>query len=103
MTIDWVKDQDRANKTPSIADLDEESCLSAIESAKREVIREEAKENAETLAGKLTGENFWDKWKAGLENQLSMLYGPLVYVIREIEEPEEAKIHANFTQECIEK
>jgi hypothetical protein len=38
------------------------------------------KENAETLAkaaspGKLTGEEVWDKWKAGLENQLSMLYG----------------------------
>jgi hypothetical protein len=60
-TIDWVKDQDRANNSPSIGGLDEESFLSAIrESAKREVIREEAKENAETLAkaaspGKLTG------------------------------------------------
>ena len=112
-TIDWVKDQDRANKTPSIADLDEEAFLSAIrESAQREVIREAAKEKAETLAkaaspGKLTGEKVWDKWKAGLENQLSMLYGvngvPLVYVIRENEEPEEGKIYANFTQECIER
>jgi hypothetical protein len=112
-TIDWVKDQDGANKTPSIGGLDEESFLSAIrESAKREVIREAAKENAETLAkaaspGKLTGEEVWDKWKAGLENQLSMLYGvngvPLVYVIREKEEPEEGKSYANFTQECIEK
>jgi hypothetical protein len=26
-TIDWVKDQDRVNKTPSIADLDEESFI----------------------------------------------------------------------------
>jgi hypothetical protein len=68
------------------------------ESAKRELIREAAKENAETLAkaaspGKLTGEKVWDKWKAGLENQLSMFYGvigvPLVYVVRENEEPEE--------------
>jgi hypothetical protein len=50
-TVDWVKDQDRANKTPSIGGLDEESLLIAIrESAKREVIREAAKENAETLA-----------------------------------------------------
>jgi hypothetical protein len=36
-----------------------------------------------------------------------MLYGvngfPLVYVIRENEEPEEGKTYANFTQECIEK
>jgi hypothetical protein len=43
------------------------------ETAKHEVIREVAKENAETLAtvaspGKLTGEKVWDKWKAGLEN-----------------------------------
>ena len=98
-TIDWVKDQDRVNKPPSIAELNEESFINAIrESAKREVIREAAKENAESLAkdaspGKLTGEKVWDKWKAGLENQLSMLYGvngvPLVYVIRENEEPEE--------------
>jgi hypothetical protein len=29
-TIDWVKDQDRANKTPSIGGLDEEPFLSAI-------------------------------------------------------------------------
>jgi hypothetical protein len=50
-TVDWVKDQNRANKTPSIGGLDEESFLIAIrESAKREVIREAAKENAETLA-----------------------------------------------------
>jgi hypothetical protein len=112
-TIDWVKDQDRANKTPSIACLDEESFLSAIrESAKREAIREAAKENAETLAKaaspwELTGEKGWDKWKAGLENQLSMLYGingvPLVYVIRENEEQEEGKTYASFTQECIER
>jgi hypothetical protein len=112
-TIDWVKDQDRANKTPSIGGLDKETFLSAIrESTKREVIRKAAKENAETLAkaafpGKLTGEQVWDEWKAGLENQLSMLYGvngvPLVYVIRENEEPEEGKNYANFTQECIEK
>jgi hypothetical protein len=36
-----------------------------------------------------------------------MLYGvngvPLVYVIRKNEVPEERKIYANFTQECIEK
>jgi hypothetical protein len=36
-----------------------------------------------------------------------MLYGvngvPLVYVIREDEEPEEGKTYVNFTQECIEK
>jgi hypothetical protein len=25
--------------------------------------------------GKLTGEKVWDKWKAGLKNQLSMLSG----------------------------
>jgi hypothetical protein len=91
-SIDWVKDQDRANKTPSIADLEEESFLKAIrESAKREIIREAAKENAESLAkaaspAKLTGEKVWNTWKARLENQLSMLYGvngvPLVYVIR---------------------
>jgi hypothetical protein len=80
-TIDWVKDQNRANKTPSIGGLDEESFLIAIrESAKREVIREAAKENAKTLAnaaspGKLTSEKVWDKWKAGLENHLSMFYG----------------------------
>jgi hypothetical protein len=80
-TIDWVKDQDRANKTPSIGGLDEVSFLSAIrESAKREVIREAGKENGETLAksaspGKFSGEKVWDNWKAGLENQLSMLYG----------------------------
>jgi hypothetical protein len=89
-TIDWVKDQDRANTTPSIGGLDKEPFLSAIrESAKREVIREATKENAETLAkaaspGKLNGEKVWDKWKAGPENQLSMLCGvngvPLVYV-----------------------
>jgi hypothetical protein len=112
-TIDCVKDQDRSNKTPSSAGLDEESFLNAIrESAKREVVREAAKENAKTLAKaaspwKLTGEKAWDKWKAGLENQLSMLYGvngvPPVYVIRENEEPEERKTSANFTQECIEK
>jgi hypothetical protein len=93
--------------------LEEESFLKAIrESAKREVIREAAKENAESLAkaaspGKLTGEKVWDTWKAGLENQLSMLYGvngvPLVYVIRKNEVPEEMKIYANFTQEYIEK
>jgi uncharacterized membrane protein YcjF (UPF0283 family) len=80
-TIEWVKDQDRANKTPSIGGLDEESFLSAVrQSAKREGIREAAKETAETLAkavspAKLTGEKVWDKWKGGLENQLSMLYG----------------------------
>jgi hypothetical protein len=112
-SIDWVKDQDRANKTPSIGGLDEESFLIAIrESTKREVSREAAKENAETLAkaaspGKLTGEKVWDKWKAGLENQLSMLYSvkgaPLVYIIRENEQPEEGKTYASFTQECIEK
>jgi hypothetical protein len=76
------------------------------------VIRKAAKENAETLAkaaspGKLTGERVWDKWKAGLENRLSMLYGdngvPLVYVSRENEQPEEGKTYANLTQECIEK
>jgi hypothetical protein len=50
-TIDWVKEQDRAIKTPSIGGLDEESFLSAIRvAAKREVIREPAKENTETLA-----------------------------------------------------
>jgi hypothetical protein len=112
-TIDWVKDQDRVNKTPSIAYLNEESFIDAIrESAKREVIREAAKENAENLEkeaspGKLTGEKVWDKWKAGLENQLFMLYGvngvPLVYVIRENEEPEEGKVYTSFTQECVEK
>jgi hypothetical protein len=36
-----------------------------------------------------------------------MLFGvngvPLVYLIREKEEPEEGKAYANFTQECIEK
>jgi hypothetical protein len=37
-TIGWVKDQDRANKTPSIAGLDEESFLNAIrESGKRKL------------------------------------------------------------------
>jgi 3-methyladenine DNA glycosylase/8-oxoguanine DNA glycosylase len=112
-TIDWVKDQDRIDKTPSIVGLDEETFLKAIqESAKRDVIREAAKENAETLAkaaspGKLTGEKVWDTWKAGLENQLSMLYGvngvPLVYVIRKDERPEEGKTYDNFTQESIEK
>jgi hypothetical protein len=112
-TIDWVKDQDRINQAPTIAGMDEDSFLEAIkESAKREVIREAAKENAETLAkeaspGKLTGEKVWDKWRSGLENQLSMLYGvngvPLVYVIRENEEPEEGKSYSSFTQECIEK
>jgi hypothetical protein len=98
-TIDWVKDQDRVNKTPSIADLDEESFIDTIrESAKRDVIREAAKENAETLAKeaspeKLPGEKVWDKWKAELEIQLSMLYVvngvPLVYVMHENEEPKE--------------
>jgi hypothetical protein len=93
--------------------LDEESFLSAIrESAKREVIREAAKENAETLAkaaspGKLIGEKVWLMWKEGLENQLSMLYGvngvPSVYVNDVNGEPEEGKTYANFTQECIEK
>jgi hypothetical protein len=85
-----VKDQDRFNKTPSTADLDEESFLNAIrESAKREVIHEAAMENAETLAkaatpGKLTFKKVWDTWKAGLlENELSMPYGvQMVYVIR---------------------
>jgi hypothetical protein len=44
-TIDWVKCQDRDNKTPSNAGLDEESFLSAIrESATRKDIREAAKE-----------------------------------------------------------
>jgi hypothetical protein len=41
----------------------------------------------------LTSEKVWDKWKAGRENQLSMLYGvngvPLV--VRGNEEPEEGK------------
>jgi len=61
-TIDWVKDQGRINKLPSIAGMNEESFLLTIrESAKRETIRETAKDNAETLAkdaspGKLTGE-----------------------------------------------
>jgi hypothetical protein len=96
-TIDWGKDQDRVNKARSIADMDEESFTEAIEAAK---------ENAETLAkgaspGNLTSEKVWDKWKAGLENQLSMLYGvngvPLVYVIREKEVPEEGKIYTSFT------
>jgi hypothetical protein len=36
-----------------------------------------------------------------------MLYGvhvvPLVYVIRENDDPEEGKTYATFTQECIEK
>jgi hypothetical protein len=74
VTFDWVKDQDQVTKTPSIADLDEESLIDTLhESAKREVIREAAKENAETSPGKLTGEKKWDKWKPGLENQLSML------------------------------
>jgi len=59
--------------------MNEESFLLTIrESAKRETIRETAKDNAETLAkdafpGILTGEKVWDKWKSGLENQLSML------------------------------
>jgi len=59
---DYAAAMDRFNKTPSTADLDEESFLDAIrESAKREVIHEAAMENAETLAkaaspGKLTGE-----------------------------------------------
>jgi hypothetical protein len=80
------------------------------ESAKREVIREAAKENAETLAkgaspGSLTGEKFWDKWKAGLENQLSMLYGvngvPLFYIIREKEVPEEGKVYTSSPKSAL--
>jgi hypothetical protein len=73
--------------------MDDESLIEAIrESAKREVFREAAKENAEILAkgaslGDLTREKIWNKWKAGLENQLFMLYGVncvlLVYVIRD--------------------
>jgi hypothetical protein len=55
----------------------------------------------------VTGEKVWDKWKVGVENQLSMFYGvnsvPLVYVIRENRDPEEGKTYGNFTQECIEK
>jgi hypothetical protein len=89
--------------------LDEESFLSAIrESAPPpEVIREAAKENAETLvkSGNLTSEKVWAKWKARLENQLSMLYCVncvrLVNVISENEDPEEGN-YADFTQECIE-
>jgi hypothetical protein len=56
------------------------------------------------LLGKLTVEKIWNKWKAGLENELSMLYGvPLVYVILENEKPEEGKVYTNSTQECLEK
>jgi hypothetical protein len=85
------------------------SFLSAIrECAKREVTREAAKEILAKTASpeKLTSEKVWDKWKAGRENQLSMLYGvngvPLVYLVRGNEEPEQGKTYTKFTQECIE-
>jgi hypothetical protein len=72
-TIDWVKDRFGANKTPSIAGLDDESFLSA-ESLTSVKLFEAAKKNAETLSkaashGKLTGQKIWDELKASLENQ----------------------------------
>jgi hypothetical protein len=76
----------------------EVSFLSAIrECAKREVTREAAKEILAKTASpeKLTSEKVWDKWKAGLENQLSMLYVvngvPMFYVTRENEEQKKGR------------
>jgi hypothetical protein len=111
-TIDWVKDQDRANKTPSIAGTRSHSSVpyerppsaKLIARQPRGMLRPSPRRHP---LGNSLVRRFGIKWKAGLENQLFMLYGvngvPLVYVIHEIEESEEGKTYANFTQECIEK
>lgn len=110
---DWAEDFGRINKEPTTVGMDREGFLADIETSRqRAAIRRSDTEKAEAHAkeaspGKLTSEREWDKWESKFENQLSIMHGvrgvPLLYVIREDEEPSAEATFETFIEESIAK
>ena len=110
--IDYVQDQERINKPIDITTYaNAAEFVEALNVSKeRAEVRANDEESMEARAkeaspGKLTGEQVWDKWEQLLVNMLSILIGvqgvPLLYVIREVEDPPEDAVYDNFTEMCI--
>ena len=107
----WAKDFLRCSEKPSLADIaDKDAFMTALTIAmERAAIRKNDAKNAETLSAKsspgaLKPTIEWTTWNEGLEHHLSSIPGyhgvPLVYVIREKEEPVPDG-HLSFTTKTI--
>ena len=106
----WIEDFSRVSEEPTIDGLDQATFREALqEAADRAEIRDQQSDQSSTLTreaspGKLVDGQKWVKWRAGLENMLSTMFGvtgiPLSYVIRENDDPEPDG-HATFMQKCI--
>ena len=110
--VDYVLDMERSNTDidltiypngPAfIQELDRSHARALIRKSDEDTMEARAKEAA---PGKLTSEATWDKWEALLTNMLSILIGvngiPLVYVIREVEDPPDDAVYDTFVARCI--
>ena len=111
--IHWVHDFARIGEEPSIAGLDQATFRDALQVARQRAdIRATESDKADVLSrdaspGKLKSEKDWNVWIAGLRNMLLIIPGvfgvPLVYVIREDEDPDEDEEYVTFVEECIAK
>ena len=110
LVLHWAQDFYRCSEIPDIEDLDQVQFLAALTVAEERLqVRKSALEKSDQLSreaspGNLDDERKWNTWESGLINYLSTIPGssgvPLLYVIRENDQPEPDG-HPDFTSKCI--
>ena len=105
--IFWIQDYYRCGMQPLIEELSNEALDEAREREKdRKIERSQLESTTKTLVpDKFKTDRQWDKWHKSLRTYLAALPGsngvPLIYVIRQQENPPNGQIYVSYNKKAI--